>query len=199
MSVVTITLGLAIILSLTCRKRAGTSDTSSVSQCRPALTNLDTVSLESEQEVRPDTKNVTFTTFQNILPSSSSSQTTETSTTSSQLYLETIKTLDQKYSLSPVSSTPNASKMMQERRKENLQTFSQTTLLESASECDSELRRMSGDWRDQRLISASDSLGEERLQHSFDHFSHEDFPSPSPCQCSSSSCHRNQNNLTVLI
>lgn len=207
-SVVTLCLGLAVILSLTCRKRAETSQTSSVSPARPALTNLDTVSLESEREeqLRPDTKNVTFTTFHNtgsslLLPSSSSSQTTETSSSSSHLYLETIKTLDEKYSL--VSSTPNTTKFLQDKRKEKLQTFSQTTLLESASECGSDLSRLR-----EQTNSVSDSVTfgedrEERLQHSFDHFSHEgEFPSPTPppaCQCNSSTCHNNQNNLTVLI
>ena len=209
MSVVTLCLGLAVILSLTCRKRAETSQTSSASPARPALTNLDTVSLESEREreehhLRPDTKNVTFTTFHHtgsslLLPSSSSSsQTTETSSSSSsQLYLETIKTLDERYSL--VSSTPNTTKFLQDKRKEKLQTFSQTTLLESASECGSDLSRLR---EPTNSVSDSVTFGDERLQHSFDHFSHDgEFPSPSPppCQCNSSHCHTDQNNLTVLI
>ena len=211
MSVVTLCLGLAVILSLACRKRAETSKTSSVRPARPALTNLDTVSLESEREsereeqLRPDTKNVTFTTFHHtgsslLLPSSSSSsQTTETSSSSSsQLYLETIKTLDERYSL--VSSTPNTTKFLQDKRKEKLQTFSQTTLLESASECGSDLSRLR---EPTNSVSDSVTFGDERLQHSFDHFSHEgEFASPSPapvCQCDSSICHNNQNNLTVLI
>ena len=204
-SVVTLCLGLALILSLTCRrrKRAETSNTSSVSPARPGLTNLDTVSLESEEQLRPDTKNVTFTTFHQtgsslLLPSSSSSQTTETSSSSSHLYLETIKTLDEKYSL--VSSTPNNSKFLQDKRKERLQTFSQTTLLESCtgSESGSDLSRLRG----QQGTNCVAELERERLQHSFDHFSHDgEFasPSPPPCQCDSSSCHTNQNNLTVLI
>ena len=202
---VTLCLGLAVILSLACRKRAETSNTSSVRPARPALTNLDTVSLESQEEVTPDTKNVTFTTFHHtgsslLLPSSSSSsQTTETSSSSSsQLYLETIKTLDERYSL--VSSTPNTTKFLQDKRKEKLQTFSQTTLLESASECGSDLSRLR---EPTNSVSDSVTFGDERLQHSFDHFSHEgEFASPSPapvCQCNSSTCHNNQNNLTVLI
>ena len=206
-SAVTLCLGLAVILSLSCRrKRAETSKTSSVSPARPPLTNLDTVSLESEEQLRPDTKNVTFTTFHQtgsslLLPSSSSSQTTESSGSSSQLYLETIKTLDERYSL--VSSTPNTSKFLQDKRKEKLQTFSQTTLLESASECGSDLSRLRGQ-QGTNSVAESLTFGEERerLQHSFDHFSHDgEFPSPSPppCQCNSSSCHNNQNNLTVLI
>ena len=202
------TLGLAVIISISCRKRAESEDTSSAGHQRPVLTNLDTVSLESQEEgVRPDTKSVTFTTFHSsantgsslLLPSSSSSQTTETSASSSQLYLETIKTLDEKYSLSPVCSTPNTSKLMQDKRKEKLQTFSQTTLLESVSECGSELRRISGDFRDLQLPSVTSSYEEERLQQSFDHYSHQEFPSPPPCQCNSTTCHRNRNNLTVLI
>ena len=206
-SVVTLCLGLAIILSLACRKRAETGKTSSASPARPALTNLDTVSLESEAETegghRPDTKNVTFTTFHNtgsslLLPSSSaSSQTTESCSSSSHLYLETIKTLDEKYSL--VSSTPNTTKFLQDKRKEKLQTFSQTTLLESASECGSDLSRLR---EPTNSVSDSVTFGDERLQHSFDHFSHDgEFPSPPPpaCQCHSSSCHDNQNNITVLI
>ena len=202
-SVVTLTLGLAVILSLSCRRKTETSNstTSSSNPASPRLTNLDTVSLESQElQLRPDTKNVTFTTFQNtgsslllpsstsppllFPPSSSSSQTTEISTASSQLHLETIKTLDEKYGL--VSSTPNTNKIMLANRREKLETFSQTTLLGSQSISESsELRRMSADFRDEQ------EFGNERLQRSFDHFS--------GCECESSTCHRNQNNLTVLI
>ena len=90
-------LGLALIFSLVCRKRAGGAGKTSGGPA-PALVNLDTVSLESgeqstlqfaqekqqEMEPHPHHKNMSLSTFQNteismLLPSSSSSSASSSS------------------------------------------------------------------------------------------------------------------------
>ena len=212
-------LGLALIFSLVCRKRAGgAGKTSGGPAPAPALVNLDTVSLESgeqstlqfsqqkqqEMEPHPHHKNVSLSTFQNteismLLPSSSSSSASSTTSSAgscagSSQFLQDIKTLDEKYSL--VSSTPSTAACgpgQPDKRMGRFKTFSESTLLESISETDSELHTK--EWPELGHRDLAPSYGTDH-EHSFEHYSHHG--AGSACSCASSQCRNNQN-LTFII
>ena len=192
-----------------------TSCSTSHTPVKPASTmiNLDSVSLESDHtndQYKPQTiepqKNITLSTFQNtelslLLPSSESSSSSSGSCSGSSQFLQDIKTLDEKYSL--VSSTPSVNTL--DKRMGRFKTFSESTLLESISETDSELHRMSEEYNSNlRKMGPLSSLGgsttfsvEERLaEHSFEHFSHNE--QCSSCMCPNSHCHNNQNSTFII-
>ena len=217
-------LGLALIFSLLCRNRAESRRSScpapaQVKAPHPGpLVSLDTVSLESEeapgsQSVKSPAHQhqhspVTLSTFQNnteismlLPPSSSASNASSSSATScggSTQFLQDLKILDEKYSL--VSSTPSVTSG-DKLRMGRFQTFSESTLLESISEADSELGlRPPGGCPRAPLSSvgsssATFSLDTERHERSFEHFSH-----GGGCGCEDSQCpDRADQNLTFII
>ena len=235
-------LGLALIFSLFCRKRAETRSQSSCPASVPAqvkhpppghLVNLDSVSLESQESPdisqtfeKPSSNHhlspVSLSTFQNntteismlLPPSSSASNASSSSSAScggSTQFLQDLRTLDEKYSL--VSSTPSVASG--QRMMGRFQTFSESTLLESISEADSELGlRLPGGCPRPPLSSvggssATFSLDTERHERSFEHFSHHQpvvsghpgqHPGAGGCGCDDSQCpDREDQNITFII
>ena len=223
-------LGLALIFSLLCRKRAESSVHSScpaptvqVKHSHPGhLVNLDSVSLESQETPDPQTfKNhqqnspvTLLSTFQNnteismLLPPSSSASNASSSSAStscggSSQFLQDLRTLDEKYSL-VVSSTPSVTSGDKSRMMGRFQTFSESTLLESISEADSELGlRAPGGCARPPLSSlggssATFSLETDRHERSFEHFSH--LEGGGGCGCEDSQCpDRADQNITFII
>ena len=222
-------LGLALIFSLLCRKRAESSVHSScpaptaavqVKHTHPGhLVNLDSVSLDSQESsknpVHHQHSPVTLlSTFQNnteismLLPPSSSASNASSSSAStscggSSQFLQDLRTLDEKYSL--VSSTPSVtSSGDKSRMMGRFQTFSESTLLESISEADSELGlRAPGDCARPPLSSiggssATFSVDTDRHERSFEHFSH--LEGGGGCRCDDSQCpDRTDQNITFII
>ena len=226
---------MALIFSLICRKRAEGGFKTSCPNHAPVakiqgpaqsnMVNLDSVSLDSQDD--PGTiykqqssssssnlqKNVTLSTFQSteismLLPSSSSESSGSCSGSSQ--FLQDIKTLDEKYSL--VSSTPSAASHGLDKKIGRFKTFSESTLLESISETDSELQRMSGEYNcnfrlKNRLSSLAGSTTfsmdmERDRDHSFEHYSHNNpgagSVAGSGCDCNNSQCTNNQNSTFII-
>ena len=231
-------LGLALIFSLLCRKRA--ESRGSLSSCPSAapaqvklpghLVNLDSVSLESQEPPdtsqtfeKPSLSPVTLSTFQNnsteismlLPPSSSASNASSSSAAScggSTQFLQDLRTLDEKYSLvSSTPSVPSSGLLDKSRMMGRFQTFSESTLLESISEADSELGlRTPGGCPRPPLSSlggssATFSLDTERHERSFDHFSHHHHhhhPDQDPGAGCGDHCHCENSvdqNLTFII
>jgi len=218
---VVLILGLALIFSLVCRKRAETNTTSCSpppgtghGQLKSPMINLDSVSLESddvefkpqrdkEQPQKSSTMS-TLSTFQNtelslLLPSSASSSSSTGSCSGSSQFLQDIKTLDEKYSL--VSSTPSVNL---DKRMGKFKTFSESTLLESISETDSEChQRLSEEFNSNNLrfkdrlssIGGSTTFSDRDAEHSFEHYNHHH---DSVCMCNNSQCQNNQNSTFII-
>ena len=114
-------------------------------------------------------------------------------------FLQDIKTLDEKYSL--VSSTPSVNL---DKRMGKFKTFSESTLLESISETDSECHhRMSEEFNSNNLhkfkdrlssIGGSTTFSDRDAERSFEHYNHHD----SVCMCNNSQCQNNQNSTFII-
>ena len=221
-------LGLALIFSLLCRKRAESRHSScpapaaatQVKHPHPGhLVNLDSVSLESQESpdhpqtfkkpVHHQHSPVTLSTFQNnteismlLPPSSSASNASSSSAAScggSTQFLQDLRTLDEKYSL--VSSTPSVTSGDKSRMMGRFQTFSESTLLESISEAGSELGiRAPGGCGRPPLSSLGGSSATFSLDTDRHERSFEHFSHLQGCECEDSQCpDRADQNVTFII